>query len=74
MNDQEKLRVLIPHWIEHNAEHAAEFRRWAGRAGVASPEIQAAAEAILRANAELAEALDKLGGPAEHPARDVATV
>jgi hypothetical protein len=74
VNDQEKLRVLIPHWIEHNAEHAAEFRRWAGRAGSVSAEIHAAAEAILRANAELADALDKLGGPAEEPAQSFTTI
>jgi hypothetical protein len=29
ITDPEKLRVLLPHWIEHNAEHAAEFRQWA---------------------------------------------
>jgi hypothetical protein len=27
VNEEEKLRVLIPHWIEHNLEHAEEFRR-----------------------------------------------
>ena len=25
MNETDKLRVLIPHWIEHNEEHAREF-------------------------------------------------
>ena len=30
--DEDKLRILLPHWIEHNAEHAAEFRQWAGKA------------------------------------------
>ena len=29
MNEIEKLRVLIPHWVEHNNEHAQEFRDWA---------------------------------------------
>ncbi|HEY84496.1 MAG TPA: hypothetical protein G4N96_05205 [Chloroflexi bacterium] len=66
MNDQEKLRVLIPHWIEHNHEHADEFRRWAEQAGDAAPDIQAAAEAITRANESLAAALKKLGGAASH--------
>ena len=32
MNKSDKLRVLIPHWIEHNAERADEFRRWAEQA------------------------------------------
>lgn len=66
MNEREKLRVLIPHWIEHNAEHADEFRRWAAKGGPAAAEILAAAEAILRANDELAVALDKIGGPLKH--------
>jgi len=29
MNDLEKLQVLLPHWIKHNAEHADELRSWA---------------------------------------------
>jgi hypothetical protein len=74
MNDQDKLRVLIPHWIEHNAEHAEEFNRWAGRAGVAAAELHGAAEAILRANAQLLIALDKMGGPMEHPTHHVSAV
>ncbi len=66
MNDQEKLRVLIPHWIEHNNEHAGEFRRWAEQAGDAAPDILAAAEAIARANESLATALEKMGGALSH--------
>jgi hypothetical protein len=27
ITDLEKLRVLLPHWIERNTEHAAEFRQ-----------------------------------------------
>ncbi len=27
-NATEKLRVLLPHWAEHNREHAGEMRRW----------------------------------------------
>ncbi|MEJ2708263.1 MAG: hypothetical protein P8074_11670 [Anaerolineales bacterium] len=63
MNDVEKLRVLIPHWIEHNEEHAAEFRRWAERVEQTSTDILAAAESIARVNQILAMALEKLGGP-----------
>lgn len=59
MNDQEKVRVLLPHWIEHNAEHAAEFRRWAEKVRVAGREE--VAEEIA-----LASALETLGGPAKH--------
>ena len=66
MNEKDKLRVLIPHWIEHNHEHAEEFRRWADQASSASPDLLAAAEAIARANESLTAALEKLGG-ALHP-------
>jgi len=66
--DEEKLRVLLPHWIEHNAEHAAEFRLWAekaraaGRAEVAA-EIDTAAEKLGWVNESLTFALRRLGGP-----------
>ena len=63
MNDQDKLRVLIPHWIEHNQEHAAEFERWADAVELVSPEIRTAAETIQKANLALTVALQKLGGP-----------
>jgi hypothetical protein len=63
MNEQEKLRVLIPHWIEHNEEHADEFRRWAEQAGGAAADIVVAAEAMIQVNGSLAKALEKLGGP-----------
>ena len=54
---REKLRVLLPHWIEHNAEHAAVFRAWAERAGPARDALLAAAEFLDQANGPLAEAL-----------------
>jgi hypothetical protein len=63
MNEVDKLRVLIPHWIEHNDEHAEEFRRWGEQAGEASLDILAAAEAMILVNNSLGSALEKLGGP-----------
>ena len=63
--DIEKLNILLPHWIEHNAEHAAEFRTWAERAGPAGVQIQAAADHLEAANEALQEALERLGGPLE---------
>lgn len=65
MTEEEKLRVLIPHWIEHNAEHADEFSRWADRAGVAAADIRSAAELLRRANDALMAAWDKLADTAE---------
>jgi hypothetical protein len=66
MSEINKLRVLLPHWIAHNGEHAAEFREWAGRAGAAEGDILAAAELVDEANACLESALEQLGGPLEH--------
>ena len=61
MNDIEKLRVLIPHSVEHNQEHADEFRRWAKTAGEAATNLLAAAEAMQQVNRILESALEKLG-------------
>jgi hypothetical protein len=60
--------VLLPHWIEHNAEHAGEFRTWAERGREAGMEIMEAAQCLEIANQALKKALEKLGGPLEHPA------
>ncbi|HHH81511.1 MAG TPA: hypothetical protein ENL35_00810 [Chloroflexi bacterium] len=66
MEDLEKLRILVPHWIEHNAEHAAEFRAWGRRAGgTARALIETAADQLEAANRSLEEALKALGGPIE---------
>jgi hypothetical protein len=68
MNEIDKLRALLPHWIEHNRDHALEFGRWADAAEQAGH--QAAADSIRRAmqsaqqaNDDLEKALDALGGP-----------
>ena len=60
MSDQDKLRALLPHWIEHNAEHAAEFRRWATAAGAAAADVEEAAACMEAANDALSAALQKL--------------
>jgi hypothetical protein len=66
VEETEKLRVLLPHWIEHNGEHAGEFREWAQRAGPARDALLAAARLVEDANVWLQEALTQLGGPLEH--------
>ena len=68
MTEVEKLRALLPHWVEHNEEHAAEFLRWAGKASQAGQEeaaqfIRRAAEEMQQANETLRLALEELGGP-----------
>lgn len=62
METEKKLRMLIPHWIEHNREHGSEFRRWAEEHTTAAEDLIAAAEAIDLANLKLAAGLEKLGG------------
>ena len=63
--DLEKLRVLLPHWIEHNAEHAGEFRTWAERGREVGEQILEAARHLELANQALTKALEMLGGPLE---------
>jgi len=66
MEEKDKLRILIPHWIAHNTEHANEFRDWAMRTEMVSADILAAADAVVLANESLLSALEKLGGMLPH--------
>ena len=52
MSNLEKLKVLLPHWVEHNEEHGEEFRKWAERAR---------AEGQPEAHDELLRAIDQIG-------------
>jgi len=70
MNEKDKLRILIPHWIAHNREHANEFRDWATQDAETSADILAGADAIVLANESLLSALEKLGGALPHPHLD----
>jgi exonuclease VII small subunit len=68
MTEIGKLRVLLPHWIEHNRDHALEFERWADTAEEAEYEtaadlIRQAIQRVQQANEDLEKALDELGGP-----------
>lgn len=74
MNDMEKLRALLPHWIEHNQEHAGEFDAWAEKAiaaghATAAHQMRRAAEAMHQATGALQAALAELGGAIalDHP-------
>ena len=67
MNEIEKLRMLIPHWIEHNNEHAEEYHRWAEKASEASADLLVAVDALKKINQTLGAALEKLGGETSHP-------
>jgi rubrerythrin len=54
---QEKLRVLLDYWIEHNSEHEKEFRDWADKVGPLSTEV---AQQLREAAAKMAAASDEL--------------
>jgi hypothetical protein len=69
MENREKLRVLLQHWIEHNGGHVAEFNKW--RATMADEHqdrlvaaLDRAAEQMDVVSETLQQALDELGGPA----------
>lgn len=67
MNDLEKVRIILPHWIEHNIDHGREFAKWAKTLSAIGEKDLAAllkkAEAFLQdADAVLQEALSKAGG------------
>ena len=71
MNDQEKLRFLLSHWVKHNGEHAQEYKQWAERteslgSKEAGLKINAAIEEMSVVNDHLTQALELLGGPLEH--------
>jgi rubrerythrin len=58
MNDvQEKLRILLDYWIEHNIEHEKEFRDWADKVVPLSTEV---AQQLREAAARMAAASNEL--------------
>ncbi|MBU0480178.1 MAG: hypothetical protein KKG47_03635 [Proteobacteria bacterium] len=69
MSETDKLRVLLPHWIEHNNSHIAEFTKWKQVAADCGKDlaegIEEAIDAMKKAGASLQGVLEKLGGPAE---------
>ena len=66
----EKLRILLPHWIEHSHSHQDEFKKWTGivkdegQAGAAA-EIDKALALMVETDAALEKALELLGGKVE---------
>jgi len=54
---QEKLKILLDYWIEHNSEHEQEFRDWADKAASSSTEV---AQQLQKAATKMAAASDEL--------------
>ncbi len=66
MNVIEKLRVMLPHWIEHNRGHAEEFAQWAEQISSTEAELAGqlhrAVQSLEEAQCALEEALVSAGG------------
>ena len=63
----EKLKVLIPHWISHNEEHAGEYKKWAERLEAEglvdiAERLRQAAGLIVALNRHFQEAQTRLEG------------
>jgi hypothetical protein len=54
---QDKLKILVDYWIEHNTEHEKEFRDWADKAAPSSAEV---AQQLQKAATKMAAASDEL--------------
>ena len=59
-----KLGILLDYWMEHNREHAEEFREWAARvsslSGAAAEKLQEAAAGMSGVNEQLMKAKQAL--------------
>ncbi len=71
LTTKEKLRHLLPHWIEHNHSHGEEFKRWANDLEKEGETILAKQLFTIYNKAEeieklLKELLDSAGGALEH--------
>ena len=67
MNELDKLRVILPHWIEHNIGHGEEFSKWADTLSEEGEQeisdlLKKAKAFLLEADSVLKEALEKAGG------------
>ncbi len=47
MDEVQKLKILLPHWMEHNDEHAKTYKDWAQKMSfLGKKELSEALEAI----------------------------
>ncbi|MFA4915249.1 MAG: hypothetical protein WC560_01080 [Syntrophales bacterium] len=66
MNELEKLKVLLPHWMEHNSEHAESYREWAEKTSSLGKEelskiLFSLSKETRKLNELFEEALKKIG-------------
>lgn len=67
VDEKEKLKILLNHWIEHNTEHSEEFEEWANTAKkIGEDEVQKymlnAASQMEKSASSLRRALNVLKG------------
>jgi hypothetical protein len=65
MENREKLKVVLEHWLEHNKEHCQDLRQWAGKARdydepIVADNILKAVDHLNEAGGYLAVALDQM--------------
>lgn len=70
LTELEKLRVLIPHWVEHSHSHRHDFQKWLevarqGGQQEAAAHIEKALEKLTEAEDLLKKSLESLGGKVE---------
>ena len=54
MDELEKLKILLPHWMEHHDEHAKTYKDWAEKmSSLGKKELSEALEAIYRESQKL---------------------
>lgn len=54
MNELDKLKHLLHHWMEHNDEHAETYREWAAKtASLGYTELSAVLERLYRESKRL---------------------
>ena len=54
MDDLDKLKILLPHWMEHNDEHAKTYKDWAEKmSSLGKEELSEALEAIHQESRKL---------------------
>lgn len=69
MDNTEKLRVLLQHWIDHNGGHVAEFAKWKELMAAEQKKdivesLETAMQQMDKVSDVLRNSLDALGGPA----------
>jgi hypothetical protein len=64
VEEEKKLSLLLAHWIEHNKEHAQDFKRWADKAktfdGLVYEELIDAVKHVEEVNESLSNALKRM--------------